>query len=319
MKRMHHALWSFVALIACTQDADLPEQKKTIEAGDHTLTLKVGELERRYVVHVPPKLDAQKAVPVVVVFHGGGGTAKAVMEQTGWARKADEAGFLAVFPEATPPDPDKPAKFSGNPQTWNDGSGRFHAGERDIDDLGFVKAMLDDLGKKFRVDPKRIYATGFSNGASMTFRVGVELSDRFAAIASVAGAIWLKNPKLARPVPLLYITGTEDKLNPIEGGAVHLGKLTFTKPPARQEIDQWAAMLGCPKEPQETRDQNGVKTMIYGPGREDSEVVFITIEGMGHAWPGGKSHLPESLVGKTSDKIKATDTIWEFFQKHPRP
>jgi polyhydroxybutyrate depolymerase len=89
------------------------------------------------------------------MFHGAGGTARGAMRQTGWTAKADEAGFLAVFPEAVSRDPSKPSRFKDNPQVWNDGSGRGHAARRNIDDVAFTNALLDDLEARFAVDKSR--------------------------------------------------------------------------------------------------------------------------------------------------------------------
>ncbi len=191
-----------------------PRQAEALAPGDHALALTVGSLERHYTVHVPPNYDGRRPVPVVIMLHGGGGTARGAIYQTGWSAKADEAGFLAVFPEATAPDPSRPARFAGNAQTWNDSSGRWHSGRRNVDDVGFLNALMDDLGARFSVDPRRIYATGFSNGASMAFRAGAELSRRVAAIGPVSGYFWLREAKLERPVPLIFIIGSDDPLNP---------------------------------------------------------------------------------------------------------
>jgi len=287
-------------------------------SGDHHFAIKIASLERKYVVHVPPSYDGTRPFPVVIMFHGGGGTAQAAMMETGWSTKADQAGFLAVFPEATPPDMSKPGRFSTNPQTWNDGSGRFHSGRLNIDDVGFVNAMIDDLLSRFSVDERRIYATGFSNGASMTYRVGAELSERIAAIAPVSGHLWLKELELARPVSLIYIFGADDPLNPLEGGTVNLSRSAISKrPPVVKSVLMWAEVLGCALEPEVIYDHNGVKGVIYPQARADSEVVFYTVDGLGHTWPGGQSLLPESMVGKTSTRLRANDVIWEFFEKHP--
>jgi polyhydroxybutyrate depolymerase len=243
------------------------------------------------------------------------------MTETGWTAKADQKRFLVVFPEGARSDPSRPARFTTNPQTWNDGSSRPIVGEaeRKIDDVGFINALIDDMITRFKVDEHRIYATGFSNGASMTFHIGRELSERITAIAPVAGSDWLEQPMLGRPVALLYITGTADPLNPIEGGEITLGsRAAGKKPPVRAFIRKWAEMLGCPLQSDVVHSRNGVSSVAYGPCKEASEVVLYTVEGMGHTWPGGRSLLPERLVGKTSDKINANDVIWEFFQKHTR-
>ena len=292
--------------------------------GDHTLVLRMGDLDRHYSVHVPPSYDGKQPVPLVIMLHGGGGTGQGAARETGWDAKADQAGFLAVFPDATPPDPTKPGQFRGNPQTWNDGSGRFHAGQKGIDDVGFLRAMLDDLAHRFAVDHRRVFVTGFSNGASMTFRLGAELSHRLAAIAPVAGVCWSDAPKLKRPVSLCYITGDSDPLNPLEGGEPRFASAASgiggrKKPPVRVSIQKWTAALACPAKPRKELYQGGVKTVTYGPDRGGAEVVFVTVEGLGHNWAGGKNPLPQFMVGRRSDKLKATDFIWDFFQKHPAP
>ena len=322
MKAQHGALLvalTYFLSAAVIAGQETPAQAQKLGSGDHALAVRVGDLERHYTVHIPPRYENRRSIPVVMMFHGAGGTAKGAIRQTGWTAKADEAGFLVVFPEATPPDPRKPARFRGNPQIWNDGSGRGHAGRRNIDDVGFVSALIDDLASRFAVDPERIYVTGFSNGASMAFRLGAELSSRIAAIAPASGHLWLKEPRLERPVPLIYIIGTEDPLNPLEGGEVSAprGRARSRKPPVRDSVLAWAKLDGCRLEPAVLYDKDEVKGIAYAPCNGGSEVLFYTIEGMGHTWPGGKSRLPEWMVGKTSDKIKATDLIWEFFEKHP--
>ncbi|MFA5058585.1 MAG: PHB depolymerase family esterase [Opitutaceae bacterium] len=294
--------------------------------GDHALTLKVGDLTRRYLVHVPAGDDGKKPLPVVIMLHGGGGTARGAMKETGWTHQADREGFLAVFPEATPPDPAKPSRFGTNGQVWNDGSGRFHAGERNVPDVTFINAMIDDLIARFAVDQRRIYATGFSNGASMAFRVGVELSARIAAIAPFAGTLWIESPKLARPVSLYYITGDADPLNPIEGGTPKLATgMTIRataarpKPPAHAFVETWARLLGGRAEPARVAAAPGVTTLDYAGGRDGTEVRFTVIKGQGHVWPGGRNLLPEWMVGRATGRFNATEAIWDFFQLHARP
>ena len=156
-----------------------------------TVTLTVDGIERRALVHVPPAYDGKAALSVVLMFHGNGGTAESVIKETGWVAKSDAAGFIVVFPEGTRPDMTQPPRFGRNNPAWNDGSGRFHAGERNIADVAFIAALLDHLEAKFAVDKRRVFATGLSNGASMSFRVGLELSERIAAIAPVSGALWI--------------------------------------------------------------------------------------------------------------------------------
>jgi para-nitrobenzyl esterase len=298
---------------------------KALPPGDHSLRLQVGGRERHYLVHVPPGYNGQTPVPVVMMLHGGGGTSEAAAIETQWSAKADQAAFLVVFPDALPPDPAKRSSFGRNPQLWNDGSERFYAGQNEVDDVGFLSAVLDDLSVRFAVDAQRLFVTGFSNGASMAFRFGAEASTRVAAIAPVAGACWLDPLVLPRPLPMLYITGTADPLNPLAGGVPRLASGRSDKvrgkpkPPVHDSILKWARAAGCPEAPASTSAAGGIHTETYGPGRDGAEVVCLSVDDLGHTWAGGKSLLPESMVGKRSDKIRATDVIWDFFVKHPRP
>ncbi len=295
-----------------------------VTPGDHEYQLTVGATARRYTVHVPPGYDGRTAVPVVMMLHGGGGTSRAAATETAWDAKADQAGFLAVFPDALPPDPAKRSSFARNPQLWNDGSERFYAGQNAVDDVGFLNAVLDDASVRFAVDARRVFVTGFSNGASMTFRFAAEASARLAAIAPVAGACWIEPQGLEHAVPMLYITGTADPLNLIEGGVPKLlngGSDTVrakAKPPVRDSILKWVRASGCPEKPVRVSEVNGVRTETHGPGRDGTEVVYTTVEDLGHTWAGGRSLLPQFLVGRTSSRIRATDVIWGFFMEHPQ-
>ncbi len=295
-----------------------------LSSGHHRFTLTVDGLERTYIVHVPSSYDSKTQFPLVVMLHGGGGTASAALWETGWVEKADKSGFIVVFPNAMARDPSRRSSFARNPQLWNDGSDRFYPGQKAPDDVRFITAVLDDLSARLTIDKKRVFVTGFSNGASMSFRIGAELSIRVAAIAPVAGALWFDPPMFKRSVSMCYITGTADPLNLIEGGVPKFASggsdeiRAKPKPPVRESILKWVKALDAPVTPASVSNSNGVRTETYGPGRDGAEVVYIAVDGLGHTWAGGRSLLPESMVGGTSDKIKATDIIWDFFQKHAR-
>jgi polyhydroxybutyrate depolymerase len=290
-----------------------------VAPGDTERTIMVGGLERHYLLHIPPSYDGRAAVPVVLMFHGAGGKGGGALRETGWGEKADRAGFLAVFPDGVPPDPSSRASFSRNPQLWNDGSGRRMISRQNVDDVGFVRALLDDLHAHFTVDPRRVYVTGFSNGASMVFRLGAELADRVAAIAPVSGQSWVADPRPARPISVIMFAGTADPLNPLHGGPVQYpwggGEV---KAPMGDSVAAWAKALTCPPEPTATRPRGGVSVTTYTPCAEGSEIVYYIIEGMGHVWPGRLSALPERIAGKPTDKVQATDVIWAFFVRHAR-
>lgn len=310
----------FPSLVLC-QDR-VPQKVVEVRTGTQERFLSVGAVTRHYRLYVPMEGKNVKNRPLVVILHGGGGTSRAASYEMQWDKKADREGFLAAYGDALPPDPEKPSHFATNPQLWNDGSGRFYQGQTQTDDVGYINAMLDDLLQQNVVDPERIYVTGFSNGASMAFRAGVELSDRIAAIAPVAGALWLQKVKLKRPVSMCYMTGTADPLNLIGGGVPKLlgGQSdpvrAKPKPPVMDSIHRWCLAAGCSVEPVTTTSQNGVRVQTYLSDSRGVEVLYVTVEGMGHTWPGGRSILPQSMVGALSDKLKAVDYLWDFFCKH---
>lgn len=291
-----------------------------LKPGEHPLTIQVDRRDRPYILHVPPAGNTSAALPAVFMFHGGGGTARLAADMTQWSQKAEQVGFFVVYPEAVRPDLRRPATFLRNPAFWNVGSGIGQGERENVDDVGFVRALLDCLSQRFAIDSRRIYATGFSNGAALAFRVAMELSDRFAAIGPVSGYPWRQHPKPQHPVSTIYITGTKDPMNPLDGSVIdspwgpvrqHL--------PLERAIRRWASRVGCPPEPRVLHDRDGIRRVRYGPGEQGTEVDFCTIEGAGHAWPGGPSVLAERLAGKPTDQLDATDVIWEFFERHPKP
>jgi polyhydroxybutyrate depolymerase len=292
------------------------------EPGNHNESLEVGagakKMTRTFIVHVPPGFDGKSKVAVVFMLHGAGGSGEGAIPETGWDAKSDREGLIAVFPDGRPPHPKLPARFLMNPRLWNDGSGRGAIGVDNIDDLGFISAMIDFLEARYAADPARIYCTGFSNGASMTFSVGLNLANRIAAIAPVSGHLWYKEKQLVYPVPLLLIIGTDDPLNPIAGGNVKLpwGLMQY-HPPIEDSLKEWERMLGCGPQVQ-TASSKGVLEVTYDQCAMGGEVEYYRVAGLGHIWPGGKNQLPEKWVGKPSDSLNATDVIWEFFKAHPR-
>jgi len=324
-KKMIAFIWIWIIIFTGCTGAKTQEkngQQNSRSPGNHNLTIQVDQTKRHYVAYVPTAYNEHRQWPVVIVFHGGGGKASSTMWDTGWPTKANQAGFIAIFPEGTPPDPSKPGNFRTNPQTWNDGSKRpaVRAAENKIEDEKFVSALLSDLKLRFKVNPQRIYATGFSNGASMSFRVAREFSTQLAAIAPVSGSDWMTETIPRRAVPVLYITGTKDPLNPIHGGPIRIGAKSFgVKPDSRPMIARWAKLHGCPEKATITDVETEVKKTTYCENRSPHPVLFYSLEGHGHHWPGGRLTLPAIIAGPKTTRLNATDLIWEFFKKHSNP
>ncbi|HEX6707834.1 MAG TPA: PHB depolymerase family esterase [Albitalea sp.] len=276
-------------------------------AAEGARTLVHQGLERHYVVRAPASASA--ALPLVLVLHGGGGNAAISEQMTGFTDKAMREGFVVVYPEGTA------RRGSGRLLTWNAGHCCGHAMERRVDDVGFIRALVDRLVAERLVDPRRVYVTGMSNGAMMAHRLGIELPDRIAAIAPVVGALFGDEPKPAKPVAALMINGRLDASVPPAGGAPG-GRFPWAwdgKPalPALAQGSFWAAANGCGDTPEAT-ERGPLAQWRYRctPGRE---VELLIVADNGHAWPGGRAG---SRRGDTpSTAVDATDLIWRFFQR----
>lgn len=291
----------------------------SLDPGDHTRTIRVAGRARQYILHLPPIRGRVRPMPLVLAFHGGGGTARLAALSARWSDRADEVGAAVVYPEGVRPDPQRPVTFLRNPPFWNVGSGVGYAERANVDDVGFIRALLDGLCDRLPIDPERIYATGFSNGASMAFKVALELPERLGAIAPVAGYLRQGEPRPSRPISMIYIAGAADPLVPLDGGVVTSpwGELE-ERPPVVRSVETWASWLDCPREPQVVSERDGVRRVRYGPGTRGAEVEFITIAEAGHVWPGGPAVLAERIAGRSTNKLDATGAIWEFFARHPR-
>ncbi len=201
----------------------------------------IGGFHREWLFHPAPA-----GAPLVVFLTGTGGTAAWADHETGWSKLAAREGFALAVPEALPPDPTAPPSFLANPPRWNDGSPPLFDGPQ-TDDVAFLTAVLDDASGRFGTDPRRVFVTGFSNGAGMAFRFAAERAERVAAVAPVAGLCWVRDPKPSRPVPTLYTVGTHDLLVPFRGGEVRLpwNNRLVRRPPVTETLERWAVALGC--------------------------------------------------------------------------
>ncbi len=296
--------------LACAQE--LPMRTEPLGPGDHTRKLTVGELNRSYLVHIPSNYDPKKQTPVVLAFHGGGANAANMVVFSGLNRKSDEAGFIVVYPSGT----GRVDQFL----TFNGGNCCGYAMNNRVDDVEFTRQLLDDLAKFANIDPKRVFATGMSNGGIMSYLLASELSDRIAAIAPVSGPMGTDacNPK--RPVSVIHFHGTDDEHAPFKGGKGKGPSGTDFKS-VEHSIQAWVKANGCENQPvvsklpDSAKDGTTVTRKTYRSGNEDSEVVLILIEGGGHTWPGKDARL--KALGKSTKNISANDLMWEFFEKHP--
>ena len=295
---------------------------RAVEPGQKPImrTIKVGELNRAYCLHVPLNLPKDKAVPLVLLFHGGGGTPAQIDKETKFGEAATRQGFLVACPD-------------GVRKRWNDGrdAGNVPAQRYNINDLAFVEAVLNDVAGNYKLDQKRVFATGISNGAIFSQYLAVKLSSRIAAIAPVAGGLpdTLSadfNPE--KPVAVLMFNGTDDSFVPYTGGKITVFRMKNRGAviSTNGTVQKWIGRDGCNSEPiteemPDTDPGDGcrVKKFTYAKGKDGTEVALYQIEGGGHTWPGVTPTLPKFIVGKVCRDINATAIILEFFKAHPKP
>ncbi len=275
----------------------------------------VDGLERKYRV-IAPK-GAREPMPVVLVFHGGGGTAL----QMEWYSRFDEIaareGFVVIYPEG----------FGGN---WNDGRGieSARAQKENLDDVKFIRMLLDDVAKEHAIDHSRVFATGISNGGFMSHRLAAEASDLIAGIAPVVGGM---APTIAEkfkpeyPVSILLIQGDADRVVPIGGGDVGFprGPKRGKVVPTKDTLEKYVERNGNEGDPTTTtldgdpKDGTMVEIAKYPDGPGGVKTHDYLVKNGGHTWPGRPLYLPESMIGKASQEFFASDVIWEFFKSCP--
>lgn len=267
--------------------------------------------ERTYVVRTPSGLTrTSDRVPLVIVLHGGGGNALNAETMTGFTDKATREGFVVAYPDGT--------SRRGPLFTWNAGHCCGYAMEQRVDDVGFIGALIDNLAARYPIDLTRVYVTGMSNGAMMSHRVGIELSEKVAAIAPVVGAVFGDEPRPRSRVSALMINGQLDEAVPYNGGLTS-GRTrdawdgTPTQP-ALHQARFWAEANGCSLTPR--AEDRGT----YLKGEHDcpagTGVTIYSVKDNGHAWPGGKAGTRRGDTPSTS--LNATDVIWAFFRAHPK-
>ncbi len=308
------AIYMVVGMVSLAGNLRAEELPSPPKPGTFTLEIKSGGFERIAHIHIPRNYAAETKPHLVLAFHGAGGSGEMMLERNGWAKKADEEGFLVAAPTGLPARPRLAADFRTNPQVWNSGQLNPWSPRTLVDDVQFADDLLDELKNRIPYDEKHVFVTGHSNGAGMTFRLGAELSARVAALAPVAGMMAMKAPKPARPLPTLYIIGTRDPLQPLEGGEVTLPWGKRTNVPVTEYLIAWSEAIGCYAEPKVLSDEGGVKKVEYSSKEGGPTLTAIYIEGHGHEWPGGRSGLPARMIGPTTNKLNATDVIWDFFK-----
>jgi polyhydroxybutyrate depolymerase len=258
-------------------------------------------MSRSYRVYAPAARLARPAL--LIVLHGWMGSGAEIEARTNYRfdRLADRDGYVVAYPDAV--------------------AGQWHSGHpaetATDDDVGFLSALIDSLSRTYGVDPHRIYVTGLSNGASMTYRLACERPGRIAAVAPVSGGLARALMQACaqasrRPIPLLLIHGTADPVVPFDSGELE-GNLAY-----------WIRRNGCATtNPAITYLPNadpgdGTRTRVehYAACRNGADVILYAIEGGGHHWPNGDEPFRLEPRGNVPRDFDAADAIWSFLKAH---
>ena len=261
---------------------------------------------RRHFVCYEPGLSLTNPA-VIISLHGRLGTGRQMMGFADFRPLADAESFIIICPD-------------GIGQSWNDGRST-PAQKQGINDVKFISELIDYAVTTRHADASRIYVTGMSNGGFMASRLACELPGKIAAVAVVAASMDQDaGYEPVKPIPIMYIQGTDDPLVPFNGGAMSRGKGYIYSFEAI--LKQWADMARCSTKPQTSNlpnavtDGTTVNKREYYNSTTGIKVIGYAINGGGHTWPGGSQYLPKFLIGNVSHNLDACQVIWAFFKNY---
>jgi polyhydroxybutyrate depolymerase len=274
-------LFALVAASACGGDESDPCAGKDGIAGTQLRAITSAGRERTFQIDAPASALAGRPVPLVLMFHGVFSNGATIQEVTGMPEKAAEQGFITVAGD-------------GIGQSWNAGLCCDPAAADDVDDVQFARDVVAAVETEYCIDPQQIYASGFSNGGAMVFRLICEASDLFAAYAPVGGSLALFPCEPERARPLFIINNVEDPIVPYA-----LGEFSF---------DTFLELDGCSGSG--TQVAPNATCQVAPFCADDVSIGFCGVEGIGHVWPGGATD--------PDDPFRATDVVWDFFTSTQR-
>ena len=261
---------------------------------DSTRRLILDGFERTYLLHVPSGTSARTPVALVLVFHGHRMSGESLRAASGFNAIADTNKFLVAYPNGT---------GTAGAMSFNAGLCCGAAVANHVDEAEFVRRILADLGGSFTIDPARVYAAGFSNGAMLAYRLACEMSETFAAAAPVAGNLAFGPCQPRKGLSLIHIQGLSDISIPYSDDDLEPDSNPDILSVERS-VAFWASVDGCSNFP--ALDQEGIVTRtIYSSCAGGTSVMLYSLKGVGHTWP------PDAV-------FPASQTIWDFFSAHPK-
>ena len=307
MRLYQHVLSILTILLLFTM---MPSAASAAEVNRHTII--VDGLKRSYLLYKPRNLNHRKSHPLVLVMHGGGGTARGLYRDTrdSFTALADKHGFYIAYPNAVK-------------RMWDFGAGKVsEALQVRINDKQFFAELLNHLTDSLPIDERRVFATGISRGGQASYFLACQFPERIRAIAPVTmpmPAFMAENCMATPDIGLALLNGTQDPIVPYDGGQiVARGKQRGQVLSTKQTITTWLKRNGCVLEPTTNRyinpvaDNTSVQRIDWSKC-EGASVRLYRVEGGGHTWPSGSQYLPVRVVGEVTQDIDGSVEVWDFF------
>jgi polyhydroxybutyrate depolymerase len=269
-----------------------PTKKDSNSTPVDASVLQVGHLTRYYRLHVPPAINAKKTMPLLIVFHGRDSSGKFMERHTQFNKLADQKGFIVVYPD-------------GISVKWDS----LRRRPERTNDIGFVSALIDNLGQRYNLNRQRIYVTGFSNGAVFSQRIACELSNKIAASAAIASTMadeLLQICKPNQPIPMLLINGTNDPGVPYE--SLKAGWLSV-----QDTAKFWRNHNRCSSQPVKSLmpENSQVRIETYQQCAHKTSVKLYVIQGGKHAWTIPQGDTQHSSTDPNRSLLLSS-VVWDF-------
>ena len=265
---------------------------------------------RTFLLNLPPGYySGAENFALVIALHGTGGDAYQFEHDYAFTQLANDKEFVVAYPEGVRSD-----GLLGI-RTWNAGYCCDYASENKVDDVGFIRELIDQLVARYNIDPGRVYLTGMSNGGMMAYRLACEIPDRIAAIATVSCSMVTGQAiSPTQAVPIIHLHSELDTKIPYRGGT-GIGGYYF--PPTDSALNVWSVANGCTSGPQKVIDDAAYSLTEWENCENNVAIHYYLTKDGGHAWPGGIKSRP--AADEPSRAIDANELIWDFFQRYKLP
>lgn len=296
MKKLSRVVWHGVCLAFATFVPPVVGQQMSPGFSEHTL--ESSGTQRSYMLYVPESYTGDP-VPLLLGLHPSGGNPQSQVNVSGFDALADRHGFVVAFPAGI-------FANSVSSRSWNANM------DDGVDDVLFIRDLIDEVTGMVSVDRTRIYASGFSGGARMSSRLACELSDVLAAAAPVAGIQYPDGCIPSRPVPILTFHGRADATNHYE---LRADSRPYWRMGVETAVDRWRQANGCTLDNETAYVTSSVTFHSWKQCEGGAEIEFYIIEDGGHTWPGAR-RMSTNASRVTNMDIDASQLIWEFFSRH---